>query len=201
MRHPKKSCSIEGCDKEQIARCLCRLHYEREWRALNRDKARARTRRWIKANPGMIGAYRRANPDRVREWNRSSYARHADVRRKTSQAWRECNAERMRELARIRRATNPDAVKAQVRERRARQLGAEGKFTASDWRSLVARSPNCYWCRKKFTRSRKPTHDHVLALINGGANNLENSVCACRKCNSRKGAQRINPVTGQGILL
>jgi 5-methylcytosine-specific restriction endonuclease McrA len=65
----------------------------------------------------------------------------------------------------------------------------------------VARSPHCYWCKRAWTKTRRPTHDHIVPLSKGGANTVENSVCACRDCNSRKGAGRFNPNDGQGILI
>jgi 5-methylcytosine-specific restriction endonuclease McrA len=54
-------------------------------------------------------------------------------------------------------------------------------------RNLFARDSNrCQYCGKKF-----PTHelslDHVVPRSLGGASNWENIVCACTKCNAKKG--------------
>jgi hypothetical protein len=85
--------------------------------------------------------------------------------------------------------------------RRARINDGRNDFTLADWRALVARSPQCHWCGRKWTKKRRPTHDHVIAISKGGENTLENSCCACLECNTRKGAHPINPHTGQCILV
>jgi 5-methylcytosine-specific restriction endonuclease McrA len=95
----------------------------------------------------------------------------------------------------------PEKIIAFQQRRRAVKNNVGGSFSASDWRNLIKASPVCHWCKKRWTRKLRPTHDHVVALSNGGMNTLENSVCSCLSCNSRKSNQRINPVSGQGILL
>ncbi len=85
--------------------------------------------------------------------------------------------------------------------RRANAAGITGTFTPDDWLGLCSKSLCCHWCKRPFNGTRRPTHDHVVPLKTGGENTLENSVCACSECNSRKGARLINPTTGQGILL
>jgi 5-methylcytosine-specific restriction endonuclease McrA len=54
-------------------------------------------------------------------------------------------------------------------------------------RNLFARDSNrCQYCGKKF-----PTHelslDHVVPRSLGGTSNWENIVCACTRCNAKKG--------------
>ena len=85
--------------------------------------------------------------------------------------------------------------------------GQDSTLTTAQWLLLRSTTKRCYYCNKKFTKQRKldgslgpATHDHVIALSQGGRNTLSNSVCAHLQCNSRKGAGRINPMTGQGIL-
>lgn len=56
-------------------------------------------------------------------------------------------------------------------------------------RNLFARDRNrCQYCGKRF-----PTHelslDHVLPRSQGGKNTWENIVCACIRCNTRKGGR------------
>jgi 5-methylcytosine-specific restriction endonuclease McrA len=47
---------------------------------------------------------------------------------------------------------------------------------------------HCHYCRSPLT-VRSFTVDHVLARVNGGTDDLENLVVACRSCNSSKGAR------------
>ena len=47
---------------------------------------------------------------------------------------------------------------------------------------------HCHYCRIPLT-VMSFTVDHVLARVNGGTDDLENLVVACRPCNSSKGAR------------
>ncbi len=56
-------------------------------------------------------------------------------------------------------------------------------------RNIYARDRNrCQYCGKKFPTSELSL-DHVLPRTMGGANSWENLVCACTRCNSRKGGR------------
>ena len=74
-----------------------------------------------------------------------------------------------------------------VNRRRARLMGAEGKFTQEDWRVVLSNQKHrCLYCRKRFTQKRQPTIDHVIPLTKGGRHDAGNIVAACRPCNSAK---------------
>jgi len=56
-------------------------------------------------------------------------------------------------------------------------------------RNLYARDANrCQYCGKHFG-TRELTIDHVVPRVQGGAHTWENLVCACVKCNARKGGR------------
>ena len=56
-------------------------------------------------------------------------------------------------------------------------------------RNIYARDKNrCQYCGKKFPTSELSL-DHVVPRTMGGANSWDNLVCACTRCNSRKGGQ------------
>lgn len=56
-------------------------------------------------------------------------------------------------------------------------------------RNLFARDRNqCQYCGKHFTTSELSI-DHVLPRAQGGGDSWENLVCACIKCNARKGGR------------
>jgi len=172
-----------GCANVAFNRGFCKSHYFKDLYARNPENFRKKRR-----------FYRETHPDKVRQ---------------TYKKWRSANLdkdrERSREYGRKLYAENPDKVKELARmqkhRRRALKMRASGKFTVADWRSLVARSPHCYWCKQPWKNVGKPTHDHVIPLSKGGANSPENSVCACRSCNTKKQATRFDPISGQGILL
>jgi 5-methylcytosine-specific restriction endonuclease McrA len=120
-------------------------------------------------------------------------------------SWQRRNPKKARKYRLARRARAPERYLAQRKvtqqRRRALQLAVPGSFTLDDWVALVKRSPSCHWCKRPWTKRRRPTHDHVIPLSDKGPNTPDNSVCACSECNTRKGNRRFNPVNGQGILV
>lgn len=220
---------LEADRAKYAANREAKLKYAKEYRAANRELLLERDRiRYIKRRD-KLAEYGLANRERKREYNRAWYLANREKKREYDKVRRAPyrkrpiildKEERRRETGRARYAANSEMVLADKRayrdanrekwqkyykdanrKRRAREAGSEGSFTASDWDALVARSKCCHWCKKPFSKSRRPTHDHVIPISKGGANTIENSVCACKSCNSSKHARLINPVTGQGILL
>ena len=56
-------------------------------------------------------------------------------------------------------------------------------------RNIYARDENlCQFCGLRFP-TRDLTLDHVVPRVQGGRNTWENLVCACVKCNARKGGR------------
>ena len=56
-------------------------------------------------------------------------------------------------------------------------------------RNIYARDQNrCQYCGKHFS-TKELTLDHVLPRVQGGDNSWTNLVCACVKCNARKGGR------------
>lgn len=56
-------------------------------------------------------------------------------------------------------------------------------------RNIYARDGNrCQYCGRPFS-TRELTLDHVVPRVQGGENSWTNLVCACVKCNARKGGR------------
>lgn len=197
-----------------------RREYMRQWRAANRERFLAAMKRWREANPEKVKKHnatwwrenseqhytngkrwRDANPDKLRELNRRHRTANPAKVREAIRRWEDAHPNSVKLRHKKWEEANPEKLLAKWRRRRARELHAPGEFTAEDWEVLVALSPRCHWCKKPFNKARQPTHDHVIPLSKGGANTVQNSVCACGSCNSRKGARRSDPITGQGLLL
>ena len=59
-------------------------------------------------------------------------------------------------------------------------------------RNLYARDKNvCQYCGKRFSASEL-TLDHIVPRVQGGGNSWSNLVCACLRCNTRKGGRTPN---------
>jgi 5-methylcytosine-specific restriction endonuclease McrA len=77
-------------------------------------------------------------------------------------------------------------------ERRARERNAFGSFTRSEWVTLLdAYSHTCLSCLKSDPEV-KLTADHVVPLVKGGSNTIDNIQPLCGPCNSSKGTKIID---------
>jgi 5-methylcytosine-specific restriction endonuclease McrA len=148
--------------------------------------------------------WRDRNRERIREYNRQRYYADVEVARAIQRDWARRNAEKLREKDRQWREANPERVRERYRkwtqenrdktrvyrqQRRARELNAEGSFTAEDVARIFAeQGGRCAYCGEE----RKLTIDHKKPLSRGGSNDLSNLVGACRSCNSRKGARELS---------
>lgn len=132
---------------------------QRQWRERNRERVLAAHRR-----------YREKDPERRRALERQRYAQNVEKRRASQRAWAKKNLPRRAHLSAARRA---------------RELRAEGTHSLADWVALVARHQGC--CAYCGRADLPLTRDHIVPLIEGGTNSIDNIVPACRPCNARKG--------------
>ncbi len=89
---------------------------------------------------------------------------------------------------------NPETWAMYARNRRAKKAGAEGTFTAEEFRHLCEfYSHQCLCCGKIAV---KLTVDHVRPPSKGGSNNIDNIQPLCGPCNSRKHTKTVDYRTG-----
>ncbi len=139
----------------------CAAEVTADWRKKNPDKAKAHSKKWLKENK-----------EYHREYSKSWYKENKEKAQKKNKAWRK---------------NNPKKKQAIDNNRRARKNNASGKITSNEWASLVAATGNkCLRCEDE---NAKLTIDHVIPLVAGGSNSIDNAQPLCQKCNSSKGTK------------
>lgn len=117
---------------------------------------------------------------------------HPESKQASRVKWRTANKEKERQLQKVYRKRylerHPDSAAQHDNRRRARERNALGQHTRQEWKAksrAIGRCVYCGNCRVHLTR------DHIVPLVKGGTDSIDNIVPACRSCNSRKGTSLI----------
>lgn len=132
--------------------------------------------------------------------SKANYQENREERRIRGRAYYRKNRKRLlkqkSEYAKRNRVRDRPVRQAAKARRRARELGAEGSYTAAEFKAkLEAYKNRCHWCRKKIKGT--PHADHLIALSRGGTNYISNIVPACASCNLSKSAQLPHEFSGR----
>jgi 5-methylcytosine-specific restriction endonuclease McrA len=150
-------------------------------------------KRYLIDNPEKKVAYKRKYYDTHRDEllvkARSKYVANREKNLERRKAYylanKPAHAAKMREWQKA----NPDAVNAHAHKRRARKIGAPGHFTPKEWSARVKEFASaCAYCGRHASRLEQ---EHVVPLMSGGTNYIDNVVPACRSCNARKGTDSL----------
>lgn len=163
MKTMKINCSIIDCDKPKKCKGLCEKHY---WRF--------RT----KGDPNYRSTVECRNKICLEE-NCKYSARKLGL----------CNSH----YTKLWRRKNPDKAKIAIRHswyrRGIRKRNSKGIHTDLEWRKLLEKYENkCAYCKVE----KATTKDHIEALFNGGTDDIQNILPACKSCNSSKHTRNLN---------
>jgi len=159
--------------------------------------------------------YRTTNSDLINKKRRLNYLNNAEKYRIVCKNWRENNPEYL-EVRRQRYNENPEIYINQVknyykknpgksyaryrlwvqknpekmailrRNREYRLKNIKGSHSVEEWKNLCETSKwICSYCGKMLDKNTV-TKDHLIPIVRGGTNFINNITLACRNCNSKK---------------
>lgn len=137
---------------------------EKKWRDGNKEKINARKKQW-----------KVDNSEKVIASSHRYYLAHVEQKYLDLKNWLE---------------KYPWKIRERNHARRARKLGNGGVITEKEFVDLCEHYNNkCLCCGRSDV---KMTLDHVIPLIMGGKNTIDNAQPLCKSCNSSKGKKTID---------
>ena len=157
--------------------CACNSFRMKSWREKNPQLAadtekRNRLKRDKEKHNLYLRGWKKKNKDKVA----------ADKK-----AWDDNNKEHQLKYAKEYRIANPHVKRRGESKRRARKRGGGGSHTTKEVIDMLTAQQNkCACCN---TRLVKYHVDHILPLVLGGSDNIDNIQILCPPCNQRKSAK------------
>lgn len=188
--------------------------YHREYKSLHAEELKVKRNLWYQQNSeqqAKKAAYYREHSEQIKELRKAHQKTHAQkIKEYKGKRYQE-NAEDFRVQKRIYYQENGEAIKlrrkelrklhperfisadkAQVAKKRARKLQAEGSFSPDEWLELKRKYNFACLCCGKREPDICLTVDHVVPLVKGGTNYIDNIQPLCVSCNSRKHSKIID---------
>jgi 5-methylcytosine-specific restriction endonuclease McrA len=209
--HPRRVLGVPAGDgyKSRCKDCL-NAQDRAKWAADN-ETNRQRQRDRVVKNQEHIRelkrAHQKAHPEKYEEALRKYRETHREEINTQARERRQKNLEHYREIGRKSREKHAEERNAYQREygkanrdkltlytnnRRARKLEAKGSHTDEEWQKLkIFYNFKCLRCGKQEPEI-KLTRDHVIPLIQGGTDSIDNIQPLCAHCNSKKNYKHID---------
>lgn len=159
---------------------------------------------WRKANPERDLALKRVSREKNREAN-NLYSREWKKKNKPkvwqyNQVYREKNREAVKKKAKEYRDANPLVKRASEAKRRAIKKKSGGSYKPQEIKDLITKQKNkCIYCKSVLNKYHI---DHIVPIISGGSNSIDNIQILCPTCNCRKSSKdHIKYANSLGLLL
>lgn len=191
-------CQIDGCELPLYVRKhgLCRVHYSRY---KTKGDALAPALRLYRYPEGTVCAAPDCDRTKIEaeglchtHYKALQYERDPERYRRNSRNSRQRHAAEVNARDRERYKIDPSTAKHANRRRKARIRGAKGSHTKAEWLARLAEyGGKCAYCDQPGT-----TLDHVIPIVRGGSDSIDNIVPACMSCNASKGDKLVEEWRG-----
>lgn len=168
-----KRCKNGHLSERFVSNCRCiECSYEKtaQWAKENPDLRQYFSAQWREKNPNYFAEWAKDNPDAIRIAKQKWYKKNADKEIKRALKWAKDNREKAR---------------ANIRNRQARKKKSKGSHTAEEVLAMLNRQKwKCVACGISIKKRRHI--DHIIPLVLGGPNHIQNLQGLCPSCNCSK---------------
>ncbi len=165
-----------------------KAEYQRKWRAKNKDRSNELILNAKAKKPEKYKALQKAKYER---WKKEKPEALKAMRKKASKKhnlkrpWLIYNH---RESVKIQheewKKTHPENMRIIRKKAKAKRRNVEGSYSLAEWNTLLVQYG--YTCPCCFKKNIDLHADHIIPIIKGGSNYIENIQPLCKVCNSRK---------------
>ena len=180
---PKRKKALDGYRNQ----CkICKNKQLLLWKKNNPEKLKIIIDRRNKKFPEKIKLLANA---RSKKWRKNNLEKSRKISNESSSKYWKNNPEKRREKLNNWRSTNNIAHKAIAQKRRALNKNAEGFFNKNDIKNLFLTQNNkCVYCNLHLAITGYHI-DHIMPLVLGGSNWINNIQLLCPQCNLKKHAK------------
>jgi 5-methylcytosine-specific restriction endonuclease McrA len=157
--------------------------------ATEREKERARARYW-RCREAILAE------------KKASYSAQREEKIAYQTEWNQNNREKTRQYNAAWRKSHPEEARIICRNRAAKKRAVGGNHTAKEIKELAAKQK--YRCANSLcgVSIKSGYHaDHVMPMLLGGRNDIENIQLLCADCNRRKAAKHPDVWARERMLL
>lgn len=203
--HGHKRCP--GCDQEKPAAIgfFSMSNFTRDGLQSHCKVCRAAAyQEWMKRNPGVLAeksrTWRANNRQKASEIAKRLYQKHKEKKSEYAKRYRAENHLKTKERNQRYARENKGRMIEKQRRRVERERNAEGAHTKRDIeRQYQSQRGRCYYCECDLGNGYHT--DHIIPLVRGGSDSMENIVLACAPCNQSKGTKLPHEWAGSNRLL
>lgn len=194
MKYYDKEYCREYYQKNKIA--ILKKH--QAYKEKNKDKIKAYNQKYRKENKEKIKEqekqYKRKKKGKIKLYLKKYYKRNKHIIKKREQKYnQEHKEERQRYHSKYDKkykSEHPEECKINNHKRRARVKGNGDSYTMEEITQLRKETKGICkgWKRKPhYVGDENLEVEHIIAIANGGTNEIENIQLMCQNCNRRKG--------------
>lgn len=159
-----------------------------------------RSEQYYETHKNQVEEYRQKNKEHIKEYNKIYH----EINREDLLAYRQATKDQIKERMRKYRQTEQGkrlAIKRRHKYRAYLRSCKINDLTREEINFILEKAKSCAICKRRFTKLKKRTLDHIVPISEGGNNTLLNIQVVCRSCNSKKNTKHYTEFNGGQLLM